>query len=155
MGQKVEVSGTVYDLKAGKCLVGGTAYALKKGRTLIGGTGYDVKLAKDTYTVTFTFENQSYDSEYPDGYAELYYGSEKIERGTVFEVRKGSSVTFKSKSGYLYSYIWLSVDGGSMEAVAEDANYGEASYNYVISGNCSIKLVYDVRSRYVWNITNE
>lgn len=45
MGQKVEVSGTVYDLKAGKCLVGGTAYALKKGRTLIGGTGYDIKLA--------------------------------------------------------------------------------------------------------------
>ena len=45
MGQKVEVGGTVYDLKAGKCLVGGTAYALKKGRTLIGGTGYDIKLA--------------------------------------------------------------------------------------------------------------
>lgn len=44
MGQKVEVSGTGYDLKAGKCLVGGTAYTLKKGRTLIGGTGYDVKL---------------------------------------------------------------------------------------------------------------
>ena len=155
MGQKVEVSGTVYDLKAGKCLVGGTAYALKKGRTLIGGTGYDVKLAKDTYTVTFTFENQSYNSEYPDGYAELYYDSEKIERGTVFEVRKGSSVTFKSKSGYLYTNIWLSVDGGSMENVAEDASYGEASYNYVISGNCRIKLVYDARGRYVWNITNE
>ena len=44
MGQKVEVGGTVYDLKAGKCLVGGTAYALKKGRTLIGGTGYDISL---------------------------------------------------------------------------------------------------------------
>lgn len=155
MGQKVEVGGTGYDLKGGKPLIGGTAYTIKKGRTLKDGTGYDVKLAKDTYTVTFTFENQSYESEYPDGYAELYYDSEKIERGTVFEVRKGSSVTFKSKSGYLYSYIWLSVDGGSMEAVAEDASYGEASYNYVISGNCSIKLVYDGRQRYVWNITNE
>lgn len=44
MGQKVEVSGTVYDLKSGKCLVGGTAYAIKKGRTLIGGTGYDISL---------------------------------------------------------------------------------------------------------------
>ena len=47
MGQKVEVSGTVYDLKAGKCLVGGTAYALKKGRTLLGGTGYDIKLGHE------------------------------------------------------------------------------------------------------------
>ena len=44
MGQKVEVSGTGYDLKAGKCLVGGTAYAIKKGRTLIDGTGYDIIL---------------------------------------------------------------------------------------------------------------
>lgn len=44
MGQKVEVDGTVYDLKAGKCLVGGTAYAVNKGRTLINGTGYDVTL---------------------------------------------------------------------------------------------------------------
>lgn len=44
MGQKVEVSGTVYDLKAGKCFVGGTAYAIKKGRTLINGTGYDIIL---------------------------------------------------------------------------------------------------------------
>lgn len=46
MGQKVEINGTSYDLKAGKCLVGGTAYAIKKGRTLKDGTGYDVKLAK-------------------------------------------------------------------------------------------------------------
>lgn len=44
MGQKVEVSGTGYDIKAGKCFVGGTAYAIKKGRTLIGGTGYDISL---------------------------------------------------------------------------------------------------------------
>ena len=155
MGQKVEVSGTGYDLKGGKPLIGGTAYAIKKGRTLIGGTGYDVKLAKDTYTVTFTFENQYGGSENPDGYAELYYDSEKIERGTVFEVRKGSSVTFKSKSGYQYSYIYLSVDGGSREAVAEGTSYREASYNYVISGNCSIKLVYDITGEYVWNIANE
>ena len=155
MGQKVEVSGTGYDIKAGKCLVGGTAYAVKKGRTLIGGTGYDVKLAKDTYTVTFTYENQYGGTEYPDSYGKLYYGSREIEKGTVFEVRKGSSVTFKSKSGYLYSYIYLSVDGGSMETVAEGTSYREASYNYVISGNCSIKLVYDVTTRYVWNITNE
>lgn len=155
MAQKVMIGGTYYDLKPSPVLIDGTKYQIGGGRTLIGGTGYDVKLAKDTYTVTFTFENQSYGSEYPDGYAELYYDSEKIERGTVFEVRKGSSVTFKSKSGYLYSYIWLSVDGGSMEAVAEDTSYGEASYNYVISGNCSIKLVYDGRQRYVWNITNE
>lgn len=42
MGQKVEVSGTGYDLKGGKTLIGGTAYAVKKGRTLIGGTGYDI-----------------------------------------------------------------------------------------------------------------
>lgn len=48
MGQKVEVSGTGYDIKAGKCLVGGTAYAIKKGRTLIGGTGYDVSLLSGT-----------------------------------------------------------------------------------------------------------
>lgn len=155
MGQKVEVSGTGYDLKGGKPLIGGTAYAIKKGRTLIGGTGYDVKLAKDTYTVTFTYENQYGGTEYPDSYGKLYYGSREIERGSVFEVRKGSSVTFKSKSGYLYSYIYLSVDGGSVEALAEATNYGEASYNYVISGNCSIKLVYDVTTRYVWNITNE
>lgn len=114
-----------------------------------------MKLAKDTYTVTFTYENQYGGTEYPDSYGKLYYGSREIEKGTVFEVRKGNSVTFKSKSGYLYSNIWLSVDGGSMENVAEDASYGEASYNYVISGNCSIKLVYDARGRYVWNITNE
>lgn len=47
MGQKVEVSGTVYDLKAGKCLVGGTAYTVKKGRTLVDGTGYDIKLKSE------------------------------------------------------------------------------------------------------------
>ena len=45
MGQKVEVSGTGYDLKGGKPLIGGTAYAIKKGRTLVGGTGYDISLA--------------------------------------------------------------------------------------------------------------
>ena len=44
MGQKVEVSGTGYDLKGGKPLIGGTAYAIKKGRTLINGTGYDIIL---------------------------------------------------------------------------------------------------------------
>ena len=44
MGQKAEINGTGYDIKAGKCLVGGTAYAIKKGRTLKDGTGYDVKL---------------------------------------------------------------------------------------------------------------
>lgn len=42
MGQKVEVSGTGYDLKGGKPLIGGTAYAIKKGRTLKDGTGYDI-----------------------------------------------------------------------------------------------------------------
>lgn len=47
MGQKVEVSGTGYDLKGGKTLIGGTAYAIKKGRTLIGGTGYDIKLKSE------------------------------------------------------------------------------------------------------------
>lgn len=47
MGQKVEVSGTGYDLKGGKTLIGGTAYAIKKGRTLIGGTGYDIKLGHE------------------------------------------------------------------------------------------------------------
>ena len=48
MGQKVEVSGTGYDLKSGKTLIGGTAYAIKKGRTLIGGTGYDISLLSGT-----------------------------------------------------------------------------------------------------------
>nr|DAI18253.1 MAG TPA: tail protein [Caudoviricetes sp.] len=48
MGQKVEVSGTGYDLKGGKPLIGGTAYAIKKGRTLIGGTGYDISLLSGT-----------------------------------------------------------------------------------------------------------
>lgn len=48
MGQKVEVSGTGYDLKGGKPLIGGTAYAVKKGRTLIGGTGYDISLVSGT-----------------------------------------------------------------------------------------------------------
>lgn len=43
MGQKVEVSGTAYDLKSGKCLIAGTGYNLKKGRTLVDGTGYDIK----------------------------------------------------------------------------------------------------------------
>lgn len=44
MGQKVEVSGTGYDLKGGKPLIGGTAYAIKKGRMLKDGTGYDISL---------------------------------------------------------------------------------------------------------------
>lgn len=44
MGQKVEVSGTGYDLKGGKPLIGGTAYAIKKGRTFKDGTGYDISL---------------------------------------------------------------------------------------------------------------
>lgn len=48
MGQKVEVSGTGYDLKGGKPLIGGTAYAIKKGRTLVGGTGYDISLLSGT-----------------------------------------------------------------------------------------------------------
>ena len=48
MGQKVEVSGTGYDLKGGKPLIGGTGYTLKKGRTLIGGTGYDISLLSGT-----------------------------------------------------------------------------------------------------------
>lgn len=48
MGQKVEVSGTGYDLKGGKPLIAGTAYAIKKGRTLIGGTGYDISLLSGT-----------------------------------------------------------------------------------------------------------
>lgn len=48
MGQKVEVSGTGYDLKGGKPLIGGTTYAVKKGRTLKGGTGYDISLLSGT-----------------------------------------------------------------------------------------------------------
>lgn len=48
MGQKVEVSGTGYDLKGGKPLIGGTAYAIKKGRMLKGGTGYDISLLSGT-----------------------------------------------------------------------------------------------------------
>lgn len=48
MGQKVEVSGTGYDLKGGKPLIGGTAYAIKKGRTLKDGTGYDISLLRGT-----------------------------------------------------------------------------------------------------------
>ena len=59
MGQKVEVGGTVYDLKAGKCLIGGTAYAAKKGRTLIGGTGYDVKLKNSL--IWYLTDNLGYD----------------------------------------------------------------------------------------------
>ena len=47
MGQKAEINGTGYDIKAGKCLVGGTAYAIKKGRTLVNGTGYDIKLKSE------------------------------------------------------------------------------------------------------------
>lgn len=47
MGQKAEINGTGYDIKAGKCLVGGTAYAIKKGRTLVNGTGYDIKLGHE------------------------------------------------------------------------------------------------------------
>ena len=54
MGQKAEINGTGYDIKAGKCLVGGTAYAIKKGRTLKDGTGYDVKLAA---SVTWLLDN--------------------------------------------------------------------------------------------------
>ena len=52
MGQKVEVSGTGYDLKGGKPLIGGTVYAIKKGRTLKDGTGYDVKFAPKLYTIS-------------------------------------------------------------------------------------------------------
>ncbi len=48
MGQKVEVSGTGYDLKGGRPLIGGTAYAIKKGRTLKDGTGYDISLLSGT-----------------------------------------------------------------------------------------------------------
>ena len=48
MGQKVEVSGTGYDLKGGKPLIGGTAYAIKKGRTLKDGTGYDISFLSGT-----------------------------------------------------------------------------------------------------------
>lgn len=48
MGQKAEINGTGYDLKAGKCLSGGTAYAIKKGRMLKDGTGYDISLSSGT-----------------------------------------------------------------------------------------------------------
>ena len=57
MGQKVEVSGTGYDLKVGKCLVGGTAYAIKKGRTLKDGTGYDVTLEEPKPLMTYNIKS--------------------------------------------------------------------------------------------------
>lgn len=42
MAHKVKVSGTVYEVKGGKCKVSGTAYDIKKGKTKVGGTSYDI-----------------------------------------------------------------------------------------------------------------
>ncbi len=85
MGQKVEVGGTVYDLKAGKCLVGGTAYALKKGRTLIGGTGYDIKISGDMLVVIIEGVQDNTASD-------VYIDGTNITGSKTLEVNRSSQV---------------------------------------------------------------
>lgn len=45
MAHRVNVSGTTYEVKGGKCKVSGTAYDVKKGRTKVGGTAYDISFS--------------------------------------------------------------------------------------------------------------
>lgn len=108
MGQKVEVSGTGYDLKAGKCLVGGTAYTLKKGRTLIGGTGYNIELPSDADGLTW-YLNETVDltsdmEVSADFYsnAERYTGIAIMEfmgRALMYRIASNNSWTMRFGSG--------------------------------------------------------
>lgn len=134
MGQKVEVSGTGYDLKGGKPLIGGTAYAVKKGRALIDGTGYDISIGKK-FTITFAnhaqfkvlgFDESADTIEIPEGdsitlrmYA--YNGSESYRWVIYLNGRRIGSVETDTKE-------WL--DGGGYRV------YGD--YVYTPQSDCTL-----------------
>ena len=99
MGQKVEVSGTGYDLKGGKPLIGGTAYAIKKGRTLIGGTGYDIELPSDADGLTW-YLNETVDLTSVNFYsnAERYTGiwiTDFMGRALMYRITSSNSWTIR------------------------------------------------------------
>ena len=95
MGQKVEVSGTGYDLKGGKPLIGGTAYAIKKGRTLKDGTGYDLSLQSSLQVTVLQAELQDHFvgattllGGAEAGMAEIYISGSKVSTPQTLELSR-------------------------------------------------------------------
>ena len=135
MGQKVEVSGTGYDLKGGKTLIGGTAYAIKKGRTLIGGTGYDVSFPKKTFHITYSItqvyyvaNSIVYNEEYIGGTGELY-------------LEDGESIVLNSSptNGYVGSiHITANLDGAEVYKASNNASGNPLEYRFTPTSDCSI-----------------
>ena len=95
MGQKVEVSGTGYDIKGGRPLIGGTAYAIKKGRTLKDGTGYDLSLQSSLQVTVLQAELQDHFigattllGGADAGMAEIYISGSKVSDPQTLEISR-------------------------------------------------------------------
>ena len=96
MGQKVEVSGTGYDIKGGKPLIGGTAYAIKKGRTLKDRTGYDIEFAiGETWVFKQTLSPPNTQSTYRQAGATMTTNGQVMELWITY-------MGWSSDSIYLY-----------------------------------------------------
>lgn len=121
MGQKAEINGTGYDLKAGKCLVGGTAYAIKKGRTLKDGTGYDVKFAPKLYTVSI--ESLALTTFVTVG------GVRKLEN-TITEAEEGTEVSLNGDM--ILSSFGVYING---EGVSPTSSH---KYTFLLNSNLTI-----------------
>ena len=136
---KTLIDGTAYGVETGKCLISGTAYALKKGRTLIGGTGYDVKLTKNSYLITFIYEEDV--SAMAGAIATLYYGTQEIQSGQTFEIQKGETLIFQNSSPYAWNYVYLYVDGKYQGSFEASGPYAPAKYEFTPTADCEIKAV--------------
>lgn len=93
---KTLISGTLYDVKGGKCLVNGTAYSIKKGRTLIGGTGYDITFEK-TVGKTWVINEHLYASAFNTSY---WFNARFVSNGRVFYGFFAQWVSYDYQMGY-------------------------------------------------------
>ena len=145
MGQKVEVSGTWYDLKGGKPLIGGTAYAIKKGRTLKDGTGYDIKISSGIPLSELTpgsilYINES-GSPVPFYVANHDYESELNGSGRTLVVRKHSNDvtafgTYLMQNKYAASKLDEWLNNPYLERLSANikAQIGTTKFYYTIGG---------------------
>ena len=150
MGQKAEINGTGYDLKAGKCLVGGTAYAIKKGRTLIDGTGYDVKLS-NSLVVSITGYN--YIVNGIPAWKVTIDGTEYTSAEEI-EVESGTEVNVKISGGYGYigsvpskgtGYIKFN---GTVISAGYSGGFERTATTYTFSVSADCEIVCDGKSNY-------
>ena len=127
MGQKAEINGTGYDLKAGKCLVGGTAYAIKKGRTLKDGTGYDVVLEEPKPLMTYNIKSGYYMNAaiYANNSNQIAWAHDKLDPSGTYICEPGDTIQLYNystgKTGRFQYIVYLNGTFIKSEGTTKDA----------------------------------